>query len=302
MTKPAHTPYDGSSQPFTIGLKPLDLHDWIEVDDHLPAYLDEKAERNRTMLDRVFAEDTVSRGAQSEVLHLLGEHLPARFPETYRRDGDAIAILPTGRIVTLGSEPPLLAAASLVQEDLVIMQRGESGWYLAAASLCFPSSWSLAEKFGKPLTEIHQPVPGFGPGSRPDELIARMFDRLQPGNPVERFNWSLQPDPDRYKSLSDHARMTPGRLRFPHAERAAGVFIRVERQTLRKLPETGAILFTIRIHIDPLETLTRQPQRAALATSFAGQIAGLDEEELAYKGLVEDRDRLLASLESIAAA
>jgi hypothetical protein len=30
-----HTPYDGSSKPFTIGLKPLDLNAWIEVDDHL---------------------------------------------------------------------------------------------------------------------------------------------------------------------------------------------------------------------------------------------------------------------------
>mgnify|MGYP000846223527 CR=1 FL=1 len=43
---------------------------------------------------------------------------------------------------------------------------GEGGWRLAAGSLCFPSSWSLVEKFGKPLQDIHAPVPGFGPGTR----------------------------------------------------------------------------------------------------------------------------------------
>ena len=32
MTLPAHTPYDGSSKPFTIGLKPLDPATWIEID------------------------------------------------------------------------------------------------------------------------------------------------------------------------------------------------------------------------------------------------------------------------------
>ena len=30
---PTHTPYDGTSRPFTIGLKPLDPENWIEIDD-----------------------------------------------------------------------------------------------------------------------------------------------------------------------------------------------------------------------------------------------------------------------------
>ena len=32
---PRHTPYDGSVKPFTIGLRPLDPAEWIEVDDRL---------------------------------------------------------------------------------------------------------------------------------------------------------------------------------------------------------------------------------------------------------------------------
>ena len=35
------------------------------------------------------------------------------------------------------------------------------------------------------------------------------------------------------------------------------LFVRSERQTLRRLPETGAILFTIGIYVEPLHALDR---------------------------------------------
>ena len=60
----------------------------------------------------------------------------------------------------------------------MLMRRGEDGWRLAAASLCFPSSWSLEEKFGRPLQDIHTPVPGFGRGTRTADIIHRIFDNL----------------------------------------------------------------------------------------------------------------------------
>ncbi|TIO94692.1 MAG: DUF3445 domain-containing protein, partial [Mesorhizobium sp.] len=97
-------------------------------------------------------------------------------------------------------------ASLLVQEDLIIMRRGDNGWRLAAGSLCFPSSWSLQEKFGKPLQQIHAPVPGFGPGTRPADLINRMFDGLQ-GQAVERFNWSIQAGDALYHPLSNGERI-----------------------------------------------------------------------------------------------
>ena len=85
-------------------------------------------------------------------------------------------------------------------------------------------------------------------------------------------------------------------------EGMARAFIRVERQTLRKLPATGDILFTIRIHLDPLKVLARHPDRATLAASFAAQLEALDEAQLDYKGLTADRDRLVAFLASMAMA
>ena len=258
-----HTPYDGSSKLFQIGLKPLDLNEWIDADDRLPAYLDEKARLWAAHPDEVFVAEAGTEDAQAEVLELLVEHLVDRYPAIYRRHGNSIDV--AGRTVALdAAEAPLRIAASLVQEDLVIMRKGESGWRLAAGSLSFPSSWRLREKFGRPMHEVHAPVPGFGDGTRNAELIARMFDHLQPRIPVIRWNWSIYND-----AALHHPEDGDGHRKFGAGERAENVFLRVERQTLRKLPRTGDILFTIRIYVDPLETLERQPDASKIAAALA---------------------------------
>ncbi|MER9305091.1 DUF3445 domain-containing protein [Mesorhizobium sp. M0293] len=295
---PTHTPYDGSSKLFSIGLKPLDPADWIEVDDHLLPYLAEKRRLYAEIPERVFVEEDGTRDAQREVLELLGPYLLERFPDTYRRTGADLEVMGAENNPRLPSgfeDAPLVAASLLVQEDLVLMRRSDNGWRLVAGSLCFPSSWSLLEKFGKPLQDIHAPVPGFGPGTRPAELINRMFDGLQ-GQAVERYNWSIQSGDALYHPLSDLQRIdraTNRPSRFPDGDIDAHAFIRVERQTLRKLPVTRDILFTIRIHLDPLAVLARHPDRAKLAVSFAAQLEALDLAQLDYKGLTADRDRLI---------
>ncbi|MER9295506.1 DUF3445 domain-containing protein [Mesorhizobium sp. M0621] len=302
---PTHTPYDGSSKLFSIGLKPLDPADWIEVDDHLLPYLAEKRRLYAKIPERVFVGEDGTRDAQQEVLDLLRAHLLERYPETYRRIGADLEVMGAANHPTHPSgfeDAPLVAASLLVQEDLVLMRRSDNGWRLVAGSLCFPSSWSLQEKFGKPLQDIHAPVPGFGPGTRPAELINRMFDGLQ-GQAVERYNWSIQSDNALYHPLSDLQRIdraTNRPSRFSDGDINAHAFIRVERQTLRKLPVARDILFTIRIHLDPLAVLARHPDRAKLAVSFAAQLEALDLAQLDYKGLTADRDRLMSVLNHMA--
>jgi hypothetical protein len=297
MSSLLHTPYDGSSRLFQIGLKPLDPAEWIEVDEKLPAYLDEKERVSATHPDEVFVAEPGSLAGQGEVLDLLAGHLTERFPEAYRRVGDFIEIGPAGRRVALGgAAAPLQAAASLVQEDLVLLQSGEAGWRLAAGSLCFPSSWSLREKFGRPMHDVHRPVPGFGAGTRNAQLIERMFDNLRPQMPVIRWNWSVYGDDRLFHPES----ADPGALRFGAGERAENVFLRVERQTLRRLAVSRDIVFTIRIHVDPLAALERQPEAGRIAGSLIDQLEALDAAQLDYKGLTRERDRLVARLDEIA--
>ncbi|WP_248304522.1 DUF3445 domain-containing protein [Breoghania sp. L-A4] len=273
---------------------PLDLADWIEPDGMLGAHLAEKERLfalNETAVFRA-QEDTVE--AQREVLALLLCHLPRRFPHLYEADTNSIRVIPTGARYRKDdwSEAPLKLAALLVQEDLVIMRKGENAYRLAAAALCFPSSWSLAEKFGQEMPAIHDNVPGFN-DARMGRIVARIFETLNIDTPVWRLNWSLYGD---------------GELHHPSPKsldaRVAGsnqeLFVRVERQTLRRLPQSADILFTIRIHHDPLSAFAAHPDGARLAKGLRQQLLALDADQLAYKGLTRQRDSIAQRLERLA--
>jgi hypothetical protein len=262
--------FDGSQRLFRIGIKPLDPADWLLGGPDLPAALAEKQHLFANRRDEVFAAEPGTAAAQGEVLDLVCAHL--------RRDPPP------------APEPPLLAAARLVAEDLLLLRRDATGWRLVAAALCFPSSWVLTEKLGLPIEAIHAPVPGFGAGTRNAALIARMFDAARPDTPMLRWNWSLYGDDRLF-----HPDLSPPE-RFGSGSRADPVFLRLERQTLRRLPASGDLLFTVRILLDPLGELERQPEGPALAAVLLDQLAALDPAELDYKGLRHDYDRITRRL------
>ncbi|MBM21680.1 MAG: hypothetical protein CMN87_16875 [Stappia sp.] len=304
----AHTPYDGSSKPFTVGLMPLDPNDWIEPDDR---FAEQMAEKDRLFAGAarapVFLAEADTHAAQAEVLEMLRSYLPQRFPDLYERTASGLRLTDTGREIDLDAtnDPPLKTAARLVQEDLVLMRKGEDGYRLAAAALCFPSSWSLAEKFGQSMTGIHEAVPGFN-GARMGQMVARIFDNLPVERPSWRLNWSLYSSPELHQphakridpQASDPNRVDRGALAGGAAE--IPLFVRVERQTLRRLPTSGDILFTIKVHHDPVAAFARHPQGAELAEGLRTQLEALDADQLAYKGLTGAREAIAALLRELA--
>lgn len=293
----AHTPYDGSRKAFAVGLAPLDLGEWIEPDPRLAATLTERAALIRDSRDVVVREEPGTREAQREVLELIVAHVTARFPQQYLLEGRRLTVLATGRTFDLDdqSEAPLVVAGQLVSDDLVLLRKGEGGYRLVAAVLCFPSAWSLAEKFGQSLDQLHEAVPGYE--SKLARVMNRIFENLKVEQPVWRVNWSIYPDDERHHPESKER---PRHWFDDPAHLAPEAFVRVERQTLRRLPESGDMLFTIRIHVDPFLAFRRHPEGSALAASLREQILGLDAEQLAYKGLTEHRDAVAAALERIA--
>jgi hypothetical protein len=291
-----YTPYDGSRQPFSIGLNPLDLADWFEPDERLVGELTEKDRLFATRRDVVFRAEAGTEAAQREVLDLMADWLPARHPDLYRRADDDLIVGGSHRVALAGDDPPLFSAARLVQDDLVLMRASSAGWRLVAASLSFPSAWSLAEKMSHPMDAIHAHVPHF-PG-RMGDRVARIFDNLRVELPVWRLNWSLYDD-----AVLHHPESKQGPRAWAGNEGRFGetAFIRVERQTLRKLPVSGDILFTIRIYVDPVGLFRSHPRGRELAAGLRSQLLGLDEGQLRYKGLLADRDRIAAELDRMAA-
>ena len=270
----AHTPYDGSEPLFRIGLRPFDMNEWLDLDSSFDAFMAEKKRLMKDIPQKVFQAEAGTQDAQEEVLTLISNYLQKH--DLPMQETDV-------------SDAPLLKAAMMVQEDLVIMRKSDAGWRLVAGSVCFPSSWSLQEKIGKPLHDVHAPVPDFNKGTRNAGMIERIFDNLQIGMPVERFNWSIYNDDALYHDDRSGEQTSGGTEHF----------LRVERQTLTKLPKSGDILFTIRIYVDPFEALEMREDKASIAKGFIKLLEMMNVAELDYKGLDEGRDILISRLQKL---
>jgi len=285
---PKYTPYAKASS-FVIGLSALDPKQWIEPDEDLGAFLDEKDRLRRSDFDAIFRQVDGSEAGQRECLDLLVSHLTEDHPDLYQRTGHCLEF--AGRRVDLTSdEPPLLTAGSLIQDDLVILSKRDDGWNVVAGYVAFPSAWALSEKIGYPMETVHGHVPGFEGGTRNAMMLNRIFDNLQPDLPAVRMNWSIYPEGELYwpPERNEAAKKRP----FDPANN----FIRVERQVLRRLPVTGDIVFSIRIYSDPLAALRQLPNADAVSRALIQRLDGFTPEQLAYKGMVSRKDALIAYL------
>lgn len=154
----------------------------------------------------------------------------------------------------VGVEGGLPEAALAVHEDLCLLtkQPDEEVYRLIGAAVAWPSDWHPAEKIGRPLRALHAPIAGY------EEQLATGVDRfmetLRPGPIYARCNWFIAATGER-RWLPDR----PATQAFAHVtpdNAGETLFVRSERQTLRRLPQTGAILFTIGIYVEPLGTLS----------------------------------------------
>jgi len=171
----------------------------------------------------------------------------------------------------------LESAAAEISDDLCMLTRTASGaWCLSAASLCAPTFWSLQDKIGQPLLGLHAPVPGAEDLS---SRIDRIFTGMKPGVIMERLNWTVQAGPDRFTPSSQPLKALA--VETLPAAALDVLYLRVERQTIRKLPESGAVLFTIRICIDPLSAALEDDETR---NAFAAAWRGTDPALAAYKG------------------
>lgn len=234
------------------GIQPAAEEDWLHRD---AAYAGQMAERDRLIATRpgdVLALRPEGRGAADELLEMLTGWLSGQ-------PGHAVSsrsvTRPDGVTVTLDRDDPLRTAGRLVQEDLCLMQQQGDEAVLTGAILCFPANWTLAEKIGRPMTRIHVPVHEYD--AEVARRVQRLFDAIRPGQILWRANFNVW----------DHARLfSPKREADPRDPTPARRFLRSERQTLRRLPVSGAVVFAIHTFLVPMERLS-DDERAGLVVA-----------------------------------
>lgn len=253
-----------------LGVRPLDLHDWIELGPDADAAIAAKPRLMAAHPDTVFAvlDDRVVDESQ-EVADALVAHLRQRWPERY---GDA----------ELDADlHPLDAAARLVPEDLVLLVEREGGLVFGGGSVCFPNRWDLRSKIGLTMAGVHDKVDLLN--EQLQAPIDGFFERLTPAKSFWRLGWGVLDTADWYTPLDGTAAPRPA---SPAPDE---LFLRVERETLRRFPETGCILFTIRTYVAPI---LGSAASASVAERLAAALDSLPAAVRDYKDLVTTADAL----------
>ena len=282
-------PFAGGEWRLQMGLRAVPPEAWLAPGGDLAAVLAEKRALLAARRAEVFAALPGCEKAAAELLALLTSHLPRHHPDFFRREGERLLNRATGESWDLRAAEihPLDLAGRLVQEDLCLMLPGEAGYVLAGATLSAPNRWRLADKLGRPLDAIHDVVPGYAEVlARP---VARFFAEVRPDRIVGRVNWGIADRPDRFLPSS------PPRVPVTAATAGDVLHLRIERQTLRKLAASAAVVFTIRTEIAPLARVLRTRADAA---DLAGAIRTMPDEMQRYKAIAPDAATLLEWLEA----
>ncbi len=236
------------------GVIPVAEADWLVVDDAFGAQM---ALRERLISER---EAEVCRlspsglAAARELYDMIFRGLPER---GYQIGPGALVRRPDGGQVLADPDRPLQTLGRLVAEDLCLMQSAPEGaqtegeHVLAGAILCFPAGWTLSQKFGRPMMRIHKPVAKYTEdvGKR----VQRLLDGIRPGIGMLRGTAHHSNAPLHNPRTEEIGRVPEGDLPF----------IRVERQCLFRLPESGAVVFSIHTSIILPEDLSAE-QKAGL--------------------------------------
>ncbi|KAI5363904.1 hypothetical protein Slin15195_G095590 [Septoria linicola] len=313
----------GPTYNITMGLRSLQWDDWIELDNH---YLRYHADKKRRIDERgskcckIDDSDPRYFDGALELLEELASYLPERYPSMFKKTFIGIDNIVTHEsfdirkdhltVSTLSpdsntnnnpdpvSESPIQLCARLIQDDLAIMfEKPDGQYYLLAGAILLPGFWRLSDKFGMSLPELHTSgsVPGYE--SKLHKGMTNFFRRISPEKAFLRNNYFIQVDEDLAWSYSiGHEDSEVGHT-WDAAEKDRAIewhYFRSERQSLRRLPRSRGVVFTIRTYFHPITEIVEEPY---VPGRLASAIRSWGEDVSRYKGKERYGDVLLEYLD-----
>lgn len=157
--------------------------------------------------------------------------------------------------------------AMQLQEDIAIHRVEDGRDWLAACHVCFPSGWEPLEKIGRPLREIHAPIPGMNL-----DASFKLAQTMVNHGPFKRYVWSVI-----------HEHRINCHPRTPRAEfnlDLPKLYLKVEEQITWGFPELNAALFVLRQNV-------LHPGQIDLFALY-NALKKMTPEQKAYKGISDD--------------
>ncbi|KAL2436933.1 hypothetical protein ABEF95_015495 [Exophiala dermatitidis] len=243
----------------TMSLTKMEPDWWLELEK---TYVERIAERKRLYAEHgesILAWLPGSELACKELMEMSLQFLCARYPQYFVLHADNKTfenrILGTKQDVSI--KHPLLVMLDNIPEDFALMLRNpETGYYhLRAGMICSALGWNVGTKIGLQLHEIHAPIPDYK--EKMQFSMDRFFTKMPAQKPIQRGSWGLEVDKPLYMPPGDpHEKYRD--FQCPDLD-PSRVHLRVDWQTLRRLPLSGAVVFNFKALFTPLAEFRDEP-------------------------------------------
>lgn len=299
-------PFPQDEYMYSINLEPAVSRDPGSVYEHLfdidEHYLSEMAERARVLVkdpQRCLVMPHMAQAAW-DTLELLMEHLARDYPQHFKLERNGLAwrwqnlAMGIDQFFTYGDAnslpcEPLEYITRQAQGDFAVLDQRDNDLFMDAGMVTCPADWSLRFDAGMSFQQWHSPVP-MAPQMGIFERALKYLLNIQVGHPVRRLNWTLtinprlDTSPETYHEWgSDRGSVTPDNV-------GALVHLRVELQTMTRLPRSNALLFGIRTYLLSMDELVTNP---AWARRMHRVIRDLPTAIADYKGMTRYRQTLV---------
>lgn len=251
-----------------LGTRPLDLTNWLPAD----------------------RETAPTIAMKRELLAERRDEVVSLFPggDDVAQEAGELVSRWAGCVSTRNGIDALIDAALLVADDLMVLKPSHTNddeeLLFVAGVVCAPSRWRLADKMGMDMLKVHQPVPKYS--EHIGAVVNTALQRLAVERPVWRSNWTLMDHPALFQPTSPA---------MPLAMHPDELWIRIERETFRRLPQTAGLLFTIREFQQPLVDYVRRGRD--VARTLRTLLQRLPDDVARYKSILPYRTSTIEWLE-----
>ncbi|KAK0659632.1 hypothetical protein DIS24_g3988 [Lasiodiplodia hormozganensis] len=243
----------------TMSFSKLDSDWWLELESTYASRIKQRQEIYKRVGKRVLDCLPGCELACKELMEMCLQFLVARYPHYFRLDEKEM-VFHNGILKTtsdLKREPPLEVIMNNIPEDFAITLRDDKTgyYYLRGGVVCSSLGWDLGTKMGMRLDEIHQPIPDYKEKMR--FSMDRYFAKKPTDKAIQRGSWGLEVDQPLYMPAGDpHEKYRD--VQDPSLD-LSRMNLRVDWQTLRRLPLSGAIVFNFKALFTPVATFRDEP-------------------------------------------
>ncbi|KAI5788388.1 hypothetical protein EDC01DRAFT_163135 [Geopyxis carbonaria] len=240
--------------------QPSTVEDLILIDMYYRPRLSLRRHLLLTHPSETYGSIPAATPAVSELYtYIISHHLPSRFPRHFSKSPSGTLVqnhtnTNTYPIIAQSATNALRGLAENLDDDFILLLPTASGeWTVGAFVTCFPNSFTLSTKLG--YTHAVQ---------APSDLAA-----LPAGvsHSVKRLAWSVVKTPELFtpgagNSIFDEDTEEETEEREVNPAKCC---LRVERQTLWKLPATGAVVVGIKTYLTTMQEIHDEGEGLGLA-------------------------------------